>query len=577
MRSVATALTLAVCTISLYAWRVSTLPPSLAEDEVIISMSAHSIASTGQDLFGRSWPLYFQMTEGSWFHPVIVYSIALVLKVLPLSETAIRLPTVCVGTINVVLMYFVGKALFRREAAAVLAAVLLATTPTHFLHSRFALEYLYPLPFILTWLWCLFTYLDRGDRRWAFASGVALGVGFYSYIGSVIVMPMYLVLTVVALLLRGTPPSTIGLAAAGFLLPLCALFVPWLVQHQGAFGNTVGHYLIYDTRELDPLQGLREMLSYSSLTARVTTYWGYLNPSFLFLDLTAPLMYSTRRAGVFLVALLPFAAVGLYQAFRSGDPGRLLLVAGFLTAPVAAVIVGEPNAIGRALELLPFGVLLAVVGIVHLWTGPAVRLRRLVCFACSGVGIAVGLGYAFWTLSSDGRISTSTPLLLLVSVAFAAAGAASDRAAARGAAIAGLAVALLQFQLYLSDYYGHYWARAGEAFLFNRRGALEAAIERAVAGNAPRIYLNKLDRDVNTIFLYWRFYLAKHQRQDLWARTTVLGESDVLDIASVPANSVILGRTNDPGMTALAAAGDVTVDVRVPEPGEPPFFAVFRR
>jgi 4-amino-4-deoxy-L-arabinose transferase-like glycosyltransferase len=577
VRSLATVFTLAASAFLLYSWQVSTTPPSLAEDEVIIAMSAHSIATTGRDLFGRSWPLYFQMTEGSWFHPVIVYSIALVLQVLSLSEIAIRLPTVCAGVGNVVLMYFTAKALFRREAAAVLAAILLALTPTHFLHSRFALEYLYPLPFILTWLLCLFTYLQGGDRRWVFASTIALGIGFYSYIGSVIVMPMYMVLTVIVLLLRGTPPTTIGLATLGFLLPLFALFVPWLVQHQGAFGNTVGHYLIYDTRELDPLQGLRELLSHSSLVARTTTYWGYLNPSFLFLDLTAPFMYSTRTTGVFLLPLLLFVPVGLYQALRSGDPARLLLVIGFLTAPVAAVIVGEQGAIGRALELLPFGVLLAVVGIVHLWTGPSVRLRRLACLAAGGAGVAVGLGYAVWTLLSDGRISASTPLLLFLSVGAGVAGMVSDRAAWRGMVIAALAASCLQFQYYLKDYFGDYPARASEAFVFNRRGALEALIERSAADGVPRIYINNLDRDVDMIARYWRFYLIKHQREDLWPRTTVLGESDSLEITSVPAKSAILARTNDPSMTALVASGEVTLETLIPEPGGRALYAVFRR
>ena len=32
------------------------------------------------------------------------------------------------------------------------AALLLALTPAHFIHSRFALDYLYPVPFTLAWL-----------------------------------------------------------------------------------------------------------------------------------------------------------------------------------------------------------------------------------------------------------------------------------------------------------------------------------------------------------------------------------------------------------------------------------------
>jgi 4-amino-4-deoxy-L-arabinose transferase-like glycosyltransferase len=577
MRPLVTACVLAVAAFFLYVRQVDTTPPSLADDEVTIALTAHSIATSGMDLIGRSWPLYIQVTEGSWFHPAIVYAIAIVLQALPLSEFAIRLPTVSVGVANVVLMYFIGRVLFRREAPAVLAAILLALTPAHFLHSRFALEYLYPLPFISAWLLCLFTYLERDDRRWLFASTLVLGLGFFSYIASVIVMPMYMLFTGLTLLRRDKPARIFGIAIAGFLIPLLALFVPWLVQHQSAFDHTVGHYLIYDTSRLNPLQGMRELLSHSSIAARTTVYWSYLNPSFLFLDLTAPFMYSTRTTGVFLLPLALFVPVGLYQAFRSGEPRRILLVLGFLTAPVAAVLVGEAGAIGRALELLPFGVLLAVVGVVHLWSGPRIALRRVFCLSASAIGLVVGLGYAAWTVLTDGRISASTPLLLLASVAVGIAGAVSDRTAWRMTVVASLFAALVQFQYYVTDYLTDYRARASEAFLFNRRGGLEYLIERSRVESIPVIYVSGLSRDVNVIEQHWKFYLIKHGREDLLPGTVLIGESTPFDVAMVPRKSAILARFDDRLIKALVAAGELALETLVPEPSGGSFYAVFRR
>jgi hypothetical protein len=49
---------------------------------------------------------------------------------------------------------------------------------------------------------------------------------------------------------------------------------------------------------------------------------------------------------------------------------------GFVTAPLAALIVAEENAIFRALALLPFGVLLAAMGVQALWTGSVGRPLR---------------------------------------------------------------------------------------------------------------------------------------------------------------------------------------------------------
>src|SRR5471030_1787069 len=99
---------------ALYAWRVGEAPVYLSPDEAIISVDAHALASTGRDVVGERLPLYFRIqmpgeTRWGWFMPAIFYVTALFLRVLPLSERAVRLPTVCVAVANVVLLYWVGR------------------------------------------------------------------------------------------------------------------------------------------------------------------------------------------------------------------------------------------------------------------------------------------------------------------------------------------------------------------------------------------------------------------------------------------------------------------------------------
>ena len=66
-RTALTAGLLALAAFSLYGRHLDSSPVYLATDEVTIALTAHSIATTGQDLMGRSWPLYIQMSAGSWF------------------------------------------------------------------------------------------------------------------------------------------------------------------------------------------------------------------------------------------------------------------------------------------------------------------------------------------------------------------------------------------------------------------------------------------------------------------------------------------------------------------------------
>jgi len=67
--------------------------------------------------------------------------------------------------------------------------MLLAATPTHVLLGRVAFDFLFPLPFILGWLWALLVYLDTRQMRPLFVATSILGLGFYSYISSMLMMP----------------------------------------------------------------------------------------------------------------------------------------------------------------------------------------------------------------------------------------------------------------------------------------------------------------------------------------------------------------------------------------------------
>ena len=164
-------------------------------DEVLIALDAHSMASTGHDVRGESFPLYFPVGATSWYQPAIIYLTALVLKFVPLSESAIRAPTVALAVLDIVLIYFVARQLLASELFGIIAAVLLALTPAHYIHARYGMDYLYPVPFILGWLLCLIRYRERRRPWLLILSASILGIGFYSYIASIVTMPLYFLVT----------------------------------------------------------------------------------------------------------------------------------------------------------------------------------------------------------------------------------------------------------------------------------------------------------------------------------------------------------------------------------------------
>ncbi len=136
-------------------------------DEAYFASHAHAIATTGRDLDGRFLPLFFRIDIHTWYQPLLVYLMAAVFSIVQVSEAALRTPTALIGVIDVLLVYAVALRLLGRRRDAVVAAVVMALTPAHFILARQGLDYIAPLPFVLGWLWCLLAALDTGRARFA--------------------------------------------------------------------------------------------------------------------------------------------------------------------------------------------------------------------------------------------------------------------------------------------------------------------------------------------------------------------------------------------------------------------------
>jgi 4-amino-4-deoxy-L-arabinose transferase-like glycosyltransferase len=506
-------------------------PIYLHEAEVLFALHAHSIATTLHDTNGRLLPLYFQMPqigENVWFQPMIVYTTAPFLALLPMSEAVVRLPSVLIGLADVVLIYFVAARIFGSDRWGLLAAALLALTPSHFIHSRLAMDYLYPVPLVLAWLLCLLIYLERRRPWLLFLATTCLGVGLYSYLASVAMMPLYLAMTLVVIWRTSERPTRPWLiAVAGFVWPMSLLL--WTVRHPQVFAQTLSRYgdgiasgtLTTHSASGASLEQVVRALRVTAITGRVSLYWSFYDPAYLFLTGGyANVVNSTRHVGVFPMSFLVLIPAGLGALLRRRRSviGPLLVVA-FASAPLAAcLIVNERYAIDRELELLPFGVLAAVAGAQLLLT--------------------------------------------------------ATRRAWRIAGICLVAAVLPYFALFSLDYYRDYPINAAFWFNWNRRGAMEELLARERQLRPPAIYLST--HHITYLDAYWRFYLIKHGRQDLLPRT-VYFDSEGYDVGTIPTGSLLLVGPDDHSLLPAREAGRLRTLAEIPEPADLPFFSILER
>lgn len=552
LRTIAIGVLLAVSVTALYATRLGFAPVYLMHDESQFALQAHAIAATGRDLSGRRLPIYFTEPEfPAGRDPAIIYATALALKALPLSDSSVRLATALTGVINVVLMFLVGRRLFKSEWLGLIAAILLALTPAHFIRSRLVLSPFYSIPFILAWLWWLSRFIDRPDppspeastsakapadrsarqaRRTLGVAAAWLGLGMYTYLACMVMMPVYLLLTAWVASRRRGPGPVLSEGAfdevegsrvegwrsallAGFLIPLLPM-AAWYATHPERYGQIVEAYKLYSA-DATAVQGAVGLAAYDSVRVRLGLVWSFFSPEFLFISGDSSLINSTRQIGLFPLAFAVLIPAGLYQLGRNGgDMGKVIL-AGFLSAPLASVISGAIE-MNRIMFAIPFGVLTAAFG-----------ARAL-----------LGAPHHLW----------------------------------RWAVVAMLVSVPLQFAGFYRDYMGRYRAESSFWFGGNLRAALTDVIRMEGEKGRP-VYISRTIPFANR---YWRFYTLAEGRGDLTAQATFY-EPQTLEAATVPPGSHLVCALRDGGCEPQASSGAWTRVRTAVEPDGTESFAVYER
>jgi len=517
-RALLISLLLAVSATALYATRLTQAPRYLARDEVGFARQAYTFATTGRDLDGHAFPLFFGEPA---YHvgrdPLLIYADAVLLKVFPLSDVIVRLPTALFGVLDVLLMFAVARRLFRSDALGATAAMLLALSPAHFMHSRLAVSLLLPLPFTLLWLLCLTVFLDArsetAGRRALSGAALSLGLGVYGYLASVLLMPVYLLCTVWIAAGKDTV-RRIAVIAGAFAIAVSPLVI-WELAHPTRFHEMIVHYHPY-APQFGPLQGVKEMLSYFSLSVRTSNYWTNISPSLLFLDGDASLINSTRLAGVFLWPFALLFVAGLYQiATTSRSRFSTALLIGFATAPLPQVLTVDVG-IRRSLVLVVFAVLIAMYGVQALLA----RTRRLVVRAATVV------------------------VLLAVPVSF---------------------------HSFYRDYVGDYQARAASWFGGNIRGMAEGLL--ALRPSPTPIYLSN-----KTPYLdeYWPYYAAMYGRQELLPDTHYY-TPDEFNLRAPSSRTLLVAAVNEAPLPDRMREAHWALVCTITEPTGQPVFLIYEK
>ena len=175
-------------------------PAGIHYDEAGMAFDAKTLAMYGTDRHNNSFPFYLPAYGGGQ-SALYAYTLALILRFVPFSNFVMRLPAVLYGCLAFFASYFLVNELFEDRKWALLGPVFVTITPYFFTSERWALDCNLFLSLATFSFYMFYRAHKKGRYRDFILAGFALGLTLYTYVLSYIVIPIFLVLSVVYVIL----------------------------------------------------------------------------------------------------------------------------------------------------------------------------------------------------------------------------------------------------------------------------------------------------------------------------------------------------------------------------------------
>ncbi len=176
--------------------------PTLLEaniDEAMTAINASSIANTGKDMYGVSFPVYLEAWGFAGQSVMLAYLTAFCIKLFGMSMFSIRLPMLLISLISIIVFYDFTKRIFKDKKIALLAMFLLSITPWHILQSKWAIDCNMFPHFALFSTYFLYRGITE-KKLYLYISMVFFGLTMYTYGVSIYFIPLFLLISAIYLL-----------------------------------------------------------------------------------------------------------------------------------------------------------------------------------------------------------------------------------------------------------------------------------------------------------------------------------------------------------------------------------------
>lgn len=298
--------------------KLSKYPPAITWDEAAVGYNAYTIIHWGKDEWGKILPLTFK-SFGDDKNPVHVYLTAPFIGIFGLNEFATRAPAALFGVLNVIVIFFLVRVMFKSDTLALISALFLSVSPYNIQFSRFNHELNFAIFFFIAGVY--FLYIGLRNKKYLLISFLLLGLDLLTYHSAKVVTPVLVLLLIVLnfkKLIKTKKHFFTGLAIYLFFVSL--LFIkPELLGGARFKQNPIGTPQVVWAR-----------------------YKEYFEPRFLFISGESNPRHSIQTVGTFYWLDLPLLVIGLlgilWRLIIRKNKQMLLLLAWVFIAPLPGAV-----------------------------------------------------------------------------------------------------------------------------------------------------------------------------------------------------------------------------------------------
>jgi len=327
--------------------------PTLLWDEAAIGYNAYSIIETGKDEYGQTLPIIFK-SFGDYKPGLYIYLVVPFVKILGLTATATRLPSVILGSLLPILIYFLIKEINRKaHKTAILAAIIAALNPFSIHFSRGAWETnILTFELVLASL-LFFKYINKKSSKYLFTSAIIFGLSLFTYQAGKMIS-LFLIVILFLTNLEIINKKNIKKIILNFILPLFIFSIPIIY---GLFFSSNANRLKVislfsyprSTEEVVTIINESNQLDYNIFHNHTAffshnfllRYFNHFSPKFLTFegDWQSP-RHSAPYIGVILYPSLIFLIIGIFFTLSRPkiDKINIFFLLWLLTAPIPAAL-----------------------------------------------------------------------------------------------------------------------------------------------------------------------------------------------------------------------------------------------